>query len=135
VLPITVPGLRPHSLDRGELPAEAGHPMRQGRSEDLIVVRPAAQRHPEGQSAARDAVDHRGLLGDQHLVAVRQGQGGGGQADPLGHGGGRGERGERIPQVIIGTIDRAQRVEAGFIGESDPVQKEAPLQPERHRVR
>ena len=73
VLAVTVPCLRPYPSEGGDLVAEAGHAMLQRRPEDLVVVRPAAQRHAERSITAACLATRTSLrFGSGRVVVARR---------------------------------------------------------------
>ena len=74
----------------------------------LEVVGAAADPQPEGEAALRDLVEAGRHLGQQHRVVERLQEHVGEQADPLGHGRGRGQGGQRVVARVGDPVDGGQ---------------------------
>src|SRR5829696_30768 len=88
----------------------------------VVVVLAAADGDAEHEPPVREAVDARGLLGDERTVgAVGRDEDGGGKPDSLGHSGGRRQGDERLVVVVHDAVDGPEAREAARLRPARPL--------------
>jgi hypothetical protein len=112
---------------------EAPAAVVEGPAGELVVVGPAADPNAEGEAALGDLVEAGRDLGQMDRLVERGQEHVGEQPDPLGHGRGRGQGGERVIARVGDPVDGGQRGEATLLGPPGPVDHEPPWDLQ-HRV-
>ena len=93
----------------------------------LVVVEPRADREPQREPPAGERVDRRGLLGEQRGRPQRADRDHRREPHPLGDGGRRGERGERLDAVVGEPVEHGQARERPGVGAPRPLEHQAPV--------
>jgi hypothetical protein len=92
-----------------------------------VIVLATTDGDPEQEPTVREAVEARGLLGDERPVAaVQRDQDRGGETDPLGDRGGRRQSDERLVVVIDDAVDGPEAREAPRIRPARPLEQLVP---------
>jgi hypothetical protein len=111
-----------------ELALESRAALREVDAARLVVVRAAADREAEREAPAGQAVDGRARLCQQRRVgAQRRDQDVGDESDPIGHGGRRRERQQRLVARVDDPGECPERGEAGVLRAARPLQDAAPV--------
>jgi hypothetical protein len=111
-----------------QVAVEPPPPILEGPFCGLVVVRPRADPDPERESTFRDLVDAGGLLRQQDRVPRRGEQDVREQTDPLGDGGGRGMRDQRLVRGERDPVDGRERGEPSLLGPPGPVDEQPPVE-------